>query len=183
MRHPDRQARGRRFAAGLLFAAWLAVPAAAQTAGAPAHPAPAPGGAEGASGLSQVTKRVLCPCGTCVNQTLHVCTCGTAANEREQIAEALASGRSAESIVQQYVDRYGVQILTTPEKEGLNFIGWLVPFAVTLSALATLSWVLLGWARRPAPAMDAGTQAAIPVDPADRGYREALERDLRDFKA
>ncbi len=168
---------------GLLFSVLLAAPAAAQTTGTPAHPAPAPGGVQGASGLSQVTMRVLCPCGTCVNQTLHVCTCGTAANEREQIAEALASGRSAESIVQQYVDRYGVQILTTPEKEGLNLVGWLVPFVVTISALVALTWVLLSWTRRAAPALAVGPQAVIPVNAADRGYREALERDLRDFKA
>lgn len=169
--------------AGLALSPPAATAASAQES-TPAHPAPAPGGAAGAEGISEVTTRVLCPCGTCVNQTLHECTCGVAASERGKIAEAVASGRSPESVVQEYIDRYGVQILTTPEKSGLNLVGWLVPFAVTLAALGALTWILRGWMRtssRPGAGLTPAPAESRPGRDS-RDYREQLERELRDIE-
>jgi len=131
--------------------------------------------------MKRVTTRVLCMCGGCVNQTLHECTCGTAAMERDQVSAAIASGKSPDEVIQGYVEEYGLQVLVTPERTGFNLIGWLVPFIVTLAALAVLTYVLRGWVRGAAAE---ATQAPVrPDDPDDRRYRERLERELKDFKA
>jgi cytochrome c-type biogenesis protein CcmH len=166
-------------------AANLSPAVAAQGAGdSVTHSPPAAGGAEGAAGLEAVTTKVLCPCGTCVNQTLHVCTCGTAAGERDRIAAALSQGRSPEVIVEAYVEKYGLQILTTPEKKGFNLIGWLVPFIVTVIALGSLTLILRGWIRSPAE-----SSAPAPVDPVDSShdpsetlYRDRLEKELKEYE-
>lgn len=155
----------------------------AGTVSSPAsHPAPAPGGAAGETGTTkEVTSRLLCMCGTCVNQSIHECTCGTAANQREKIAAQLASGAAAETIIQQYVEEYGPQVLTTPEKTGLNLVGWLVPFLAALVALAALTFVLRGWVRS-GTAAPAGVTAPVD-DPVERRYRERLEKELKDYEA
>jgi cytochrome c-type biogenesis protein CcmH len=146
------------------------------------HPPPATGGAAGAEEIKSVTTRVLCPCGTCVNQTLHECTCGTAAHEREKIATALASGEAPDAVVESYVDAYGLQILTAPEKKGYNLVGWMVPFIVALAGLGALTLVLRRWVGavdRPAriPGESAPGEASE-----DESYRERLERELKEFR-
>ena len=168
----------------ILFAAFPAGARTQQESGA-AHPPPESGGTADAAGTEKVTTRILCPCGTCVNQTLHVCTCGTAAGERARIAEALSAGRTAESIIEDYIDRYGVQILTTPEKVGFNLLGWLVPFIASAVALVTLTVILRGWTKAAAVSAPAAAAAATAagLDPADSSYRERIERELEEFKS
>jgi cytochrome c-type biogenesis protein CcmH/NrfF len=189
MRPPDsRRAPFARLAAALFTAALLTIqPAAtalAQQQDAP-HPPPDPGGVTSAPGTEAVTKRVLCPCGTCVNQTLHECTCGTAAMERRKIADAMAAGRSADDVVESYVQEYGLQVLSSPDRTGFNLLGWMVPFVVTLIALAALILVITGWMR--ASAASRATLSTVPAgdraDASERAYRERLERDLDDFEA
>jgi cytochrome c-type biogenesis protein CcmH len=175
MRRPERP---RRLPAAILG---LILPAGAALA-QEAHPPPAPGGAAGSSeAVAAVAARLLCMCGTCVNQTLHECTCGTAARERGEIAQALASGKSPEAVVEQYIEEFGLQVLTTPDKKGLNLVGFLVPFAAAATGLLALAFVLRGWARRLVPA-PAGA-AALPDDPADRAYRERIEKELRELES
>jgi cytochrome c-type biogenesis protein CcmH len=146
------------------------------------HPSPAPEGAAGETEATKgVTSRLLCMCGTCVNQSIHECTCGTAANQREKIAARLAAGSPAETIIQEYVEEYGPQVLTTPEKTGLNLVGWLVPFLAAILGLAALTFVLRGWVRT-------GTAVTVTArpgveDPVERRYRERLEKELKDYEA
>lgn len=159
-------------------------PAASRPAGEEAHPPPAPDGLEMSGEMETVTRRVLCPCGTCVNQTLHECTCGTAAMERDKIAAALSGGRSAEAIVDDYVQRYGLQILNAPDKKGFNLLGWMVPFIATFIGLASLTIVLARWLRQtsghepaaaaPAPSGSAGGE--------EGDYRKRLEKELEEMQ-
>lgn len=158
--------------------------AAAQTEDPSGHPPPAPDGSADTPGIQSVTRRVLCTCGTCVNQTLHECTCGTAAAERAKIAAALARGESPDAIVEAYVTQYGQQILASPEDSTFNLVGWLMPFIVAVAGLAILTFVLRGWVRAaPARADDAPAGPGTPPQPGDdKDYRERLERQLREFK-
>lgn len=173
-------------AAALVLAAWLAPPAAAQPAPgmeAP-HPAPAPGGAaETSPAVRKVTERVLCMCGGCVNQTLHECTCGMAAQERQEVAAAIEGGRSPEEVIQAYVDRYGPQVMSTPDRRGSHLVGWLVPFAAAAAGLAGLAFVIRGWVRAREPvAVAAGGAEPPPPGSEEARYRARLEQELKDFE-
>jgi cytochrome c-type biogenesis protein CcmH len=165
------------------LAASIPIAASQEPAAPPAasHPAPAPGGvAESSEAVMKVTTRVLCSCGTCVNQTLHECTCGIAAQERDRVAQQIAGGKSPEDVIQAYVDEFGVQILATPDKKGFNLVGWLVPFVVSVVLVIILTYILRGWVRPEAAEPLASTTKS--EDPVERRYRERLERELREFK-
>lgn len=179
----------------LLALAALAGPAAAQQGagseaqqramGAISHPPPAPGGVpEKSEAVMKVTTRVLCMCGGCVNQTLHECTCGTAAQERDAVASKIAGGKTPEEVIQAYVDEFGAQILSTPEKKGFNLLGWLVPFIVAILLLAALTFILRRWVRlQPIEPLLPASASPPPADPVERRYRERLEQELKDFEA
>jgi len=183
MSRPDPGARTapafRRWAILALVLLLAAASAGAQDAAS--HPAPNPSANVESPDALKVTSRVLCMCGGCVNQTLHECTCGTAENERAKVAAALAAGKTPEDVIQEYVDNYGLQVLSSPDRKGFNLFGWLVPFIVTFIGLVALTFVLRGWIRRPAEA-PAETRPAESVDPAEAEYRKRLERELREFK-
>jgi cytochrome c-type biogenesis protein CcmH len=146
-----------------------------------AHPPPDPTGITGSQEAAEVTSRILCMCGTCVNQTLHECTCGTAAAERANVEQLLAAGRSPGEILEEYIENYGLQIMTTPEKSGFNLFGWLVPFIVAAGALLSLTLVLRGWIRNNKSRDSAPTTSTI--DEADRAYHERLEEALREIES
>ena len=128
----------------------------------------------------KVTGTILCWCGGCQNQSIHDCTCGLAADERKKVAQALAAGRKPDDLIAGYVADHGAQILIVPEKRGLDLIGWSVPFAAALSALAALSVVLLSWKRRGVETAPAGIPRAMTA--AERTYRDRLERDLKEVE-
>jgi len=148
------------------------------------HPPPAPGGVEEKSTeVTKVTTRVLCMCGGCVNQTLHECTCGMAADEREKVASKIAAGARPDDVIKAYVDEFGPQILATPEKTGFNLVGWLVPFAVAIVLLASLTVILRGWVRLGTVEPIASLAGAPPpADPVERRYRERLEKELKEHE-
>lgn len=169
-------------ALGLLI---ICSPAAARQTDAPAvgadrHvEAPSSGMIEESADSLKVTTVIQCACGGCVNQTLHECTCGYAAAERDKIASALASGATPESIVARYVEDHGLQIRITPEKKGLDLVGWAVPFAASIAALLSLSLVLLAWRRRH-PSDAAAPTAGTPPE-GDLRYLARLESDLKEM--
>lgn len=131
----------------------------------------------------RVTTTIQCWCGGCSNQTLHECTCSLAASERQKVADALASGKTPEALIAAYVADHGPQVRIVPEKRGWDLIGWAVPFAVTLVALLCLTLVLITWNRRGiAATVSGGETRRAAASPADRIYRERLERDLKELE-
>lgn len=167
--------------AGLLLAVSVLSAQESPEAGEAAdHPSPVKGGVEMSPAMKQVTTKVLCPCGTCVNQTLYECICGTAVVERDKIAAALEGGMTAEEIIEGYVREYGLQVLSAPDKTGFNLFGWMVPFIVATAALAALTLVLRRWIRSGGPA-GAGVSAAAAGAAPDDPYRERLERELKEL--
>ena len=131
----------------------------------------------------KVTGIIQCWCGGCTNQTLHDCTCGLAAQERQKVASALAAGRTPESLIASYVAEHGPQVRIVPEKTGLNLIGWAVPFAASLAAMGVLVVTLLAWRRRDISAQATAGIAGTAGSPADRAYRERLDKELKEFDA
>ena len=174
----------RRSLQALALAALIAsvgAAARAQTSTSDLHSRAAPGGPIVESPRAmQVTTVIQCYCGTCVNQTLHECTCGLAAMERTKVAAAIEAGASPESLVAAYVAEHGPQIRIVPVREGLNLLGWAVPFAASLAGLVALMIVLRGWRLR-SPALPRPIPAGTPMaDDDERPYRDRLERDLRE---
>lgn len=129
------------------------------------RPAAGPSPAEQAQ---QIAAELRCP--DC--QSLSVAESHTAAAGaiREQIAELLAQGRTADEIRQHFVDRYGEWILLAPSAA----FAWWLPVAIVLGALVgLLAWLLIGRRLRPA----ATEPSAAPPATADRQrVRDEIEQ-------
>lgn len=178
-----RKTRLLRVAAAVLIFMLGAPPLFAQTPPAGLH---TEGGGEPireSAEAMRVTSIIQCYCGGCSNQTLHDCTCGLVATERQKVAAALAKGQTPEALIAAYVAEHGLQVRIVPEKSGLNLIGWAVPFAASLAALVALLVTLLAWRRRDISNQGGDATAVTAGSPADRLYRDRLNKELKEFDA
>lgn len=140
-----------------------------------------PQAAAGRDQAREIAGRLVCFCGTCSNQSIRDCTCGTAAAAREDIRDRLARGESEQEILDDYVRRYGEQILIAPGRAGFNLVAWVTPFIALVLGGTALIWFLRRFsASRPAAAAGAGGGGPAGTD---RLLRERIEREMREYDA
>lgn len=104
-----------------------------------------------------------CQCGC----TLDVYTCRTTdfscqvspAMHRDVMA-LVDGGYSAQEIVDAFVDTYGERVLMSPKREGFNWAGYIMPFAVLAGGAAVLAGTLQRMRRRSATVARAATVTA-----------------------
>ena len=98
----------------------------------------------------------------------------SAANEtRREIRRLLSEGNSPEQIVDEYISKYGIRILSMPPPTGFNLWVYILPILALVLGAGGLRWVLHRW-RREAAVSNPGTMPAV-----DKAYAARLERDLR----
>jgi len=120
---------------------------------------------------------LMCQCGC--GATISSCAmehCHSAEPIREEIASRLQAGESLGSVIQVFVDRYGLVILSAPPAEGFYWTAWLTPFVALLVGLFVVVVVLRSWKHKTVPADDA------PVRLSD-AQRARIERELRDISS
>lgn len=79
-------------------------------------------------------------CPTCQGLSAAESDAKAASAVRAEITRRVAQGQGDEEIRQALVDRYGREILLTPEGEGLAALVWAVPVAVVVVAAAALAF-------------------------------------------
>lgn len=120
---------------------------------------------------------LMCQCGC--GATISNCAmehCHSSEPIREEIATRLQAGESVESIIQVFVDRYGLVILSAPPAEGFYWTAWLTPFVALLVGLFVLVVILRSWRHRTVPASEG------PARLSD-AQRARIERELRDLSS
>ena len=140
--------RTRRAALGALVLAVVAVAVLGQLRAA--HP--------GAPSLDQRTAAVAATlrCPTCAGLSVQDSTSVLAAGSRQVIRQQLAEGRTPDQVRQWFVDRYGEQVLLSPDPGGPGLLAWLLPVLAVLLAAA----VVWRWTRRPGGGAVSGDDAA-----------------------
>ncbi|MFQ5790754.1 MAG: cytochrome c-type biogenesis protein CcmH [Acidobacteriota bacterium] len=123
--------------------------------------------------VKAVTRELVCTCG-CGNMIVANCNCSEADRVRSEVAALLAERLSRDAILEQYSERYGLEVLAAPPRRGFGLSAWILPFAAIGAALWFLTIRLRRWARRPPPTLDAGAPQA------PERYAELLEREIRD---
>jgi cytochrome c-type biogenesis protein CcmH len=122
--------------------------------------------------VRRVGMRLACLCGSC-NNTVAECQmleCHFSKPARMRIAELQAMGRSDSEIVDEFVAKYGKQILAAPPAEGFNLLAWVMPYVALGAGLGAI-WLFVRRFRKPA--------LAPPVDDeALSRYRDRIEKDL-----
>jgi cytochrome c-type biogenesis protein CcmH len=98
---------------------------------------------------SDIEEMLTCQCGC--GLTVHTCNhlqCGFAVPVKNDIAESLAAGQTADEIIARYVAEYGEKILSSPTHEGFNLVAWYGPYvAIAIGAIAIV-FVIRRWTRR-----------------------------------
>ena len=122
---------------------------------------------------------LMCQCGGC-SATIYTCAmehCHSAEPIREEVAERIQKGESAESVVKVFEERYGLAILSAPPPSGIHLTAWIAPFAVLLVGFFVTRHVLRSWKQGTIP------QAQTPITPITEAQRARIEKELRDISS
>lgn len=135
--------------------------------------------------VNEVAKDLYCP--VCENTPLDVCPTQTCQDWREDIRVQLAEGRTKEEIHQYFVERYGVEVLAEPPREGFNILIWILPVIIVVVGALLFGRYLRGLrsATPPSPHDDTfnvaqgGAQQPPPAANPD-DYISRIEKEVRE---
>lgn len=127
--------------------------------------------------VQNVAAQLKCP--VCQGESVASSPATIAQQMRYVIRQQLQSGKSEQQVIQYFVDRYGSQILLTPQWHGLDLLAWIAPIALLLLGALILFSVLRSWrAAVPAAAPPDETTTPLADDEELAIYRKQLEREL-----
>ncbi|TQN42549.1 cytochrome c-type biogenesis protein CcmH [Blastococcus colisei] len=108
-------------------------------------------------------------CPTCQGQSVADSASVLAASSRQVIEDQLRAGRTPDQIRQYFVDRYGEEVLLSPDPSGVGLLAWLLP-ALAVAAGGIVAW---RWLHRPrsAPERTAGDAVVVPAREALAAHR------------
>jgi cytochrome c-type biogenesis protein CcmH len=115
--------------------------------------------------LKSVGQKVYCLCG-CVT-TLEHCPhppseCSMRAQMEALVMKDIDAGKDEQAILQDFVDRYGVQVLAAPPAKGFDLTAWILPGVGLIVGLVAVI-VIVRRMRKSSPERAPATPA--PVDP------------------
>jgi cytochrome c-type biogenesis protein CcmH/NrfF len=113
----------------------------------------------------------------CPGLTLAACPSPAALELRTEVRDRFAAGESRESITQDLLGRYGLEIQGTPPASGLGLVVWLLPLVVAGSLVAAVRSVL---GRRAAAVPTVSTTEADPAH--DARWRDRLDEELEQLE-
>jgi cytochrome c-type biogenesis protein CcmH len=117
-----------------------------------------------------------CGCGLLVSACEDSMTCHEAAGLKQEIRVLLNQDLSQKEILDEFVNRYGEQILAAPTTAGFNLTAWMLPFVVVFAGIGGLYAVLTRWVARPQP-----TRNPVSLSDKDAAYLEQVEKELKTF--
>jgi cytochrome c-type biogenesis protein CcmH len=96
-----------------------------------------------------VASQFKCTCGC--GQDHYECdpsTCNLTTEWKADFVDMMNKGMDKDEIRKYYVDIYGEEILTAPEKKGFSLTAWVTPFVVLAGAGSGVFFVIRRWVRR-----------------------------------
>lgn len=124
--------------------------------------------------VRDVAEHMYCP--ICENEPLDDCRNVTCMQWKAEIRRMLGEGMSQQAIVDDFVARYGDQVVGVPVNPFLRALSLGLPILILLAAF------FIGWRTfsrwRAAPMESASADATPAISEDDALYRDMLERDL-----
>jgi cytochrome c-type biogenesis protein CcmH len=96
-----------------------------------------------------VASQFMCTCGC--GQDHYECdpsTCNLTVEWKSDLVEMMNKGMDKDEIRKYYVDIYGEEILTAPEKKGFSLTAWVFPFVVLAGAGSGVFLIIRKWVKR-----------------------------------
>lgn len=96
-----------------------------------------------------VASQFACTCGC--GQDHYECdpnTCNLTTEFKKDLVSMMKKGWDKDKIREYYVNIYGEEILTAPEKSGFSLTAWTLPFAVLAAAAGGLYFIIRKWVKR-----------------------------------
>ncbi len=125
--------------------------------------------------VNRVAARLYCP--VCENVPLDDCETAACRQWKAEIRHQLDAGQSPRAIVDDFVARFGQQVVGTPTDPTLRALALVTPWALALGALLPGALLLRRWARR--QQQSTPSQSAAEAQDAQNDYRARVEADLR----
>lgn len=140
----------------------------------------APAGATVDTVYDQATERLACKCGACGNSisTCKMMGCHYCTEARPRIRAEAEAGKTADEIVQGFIDEMGVEALISPPTTGWGAFGWAMPFAALALGLAAAPLVVMTW-RKQHDASAADKPKAVDPAALDR-FQAEIEQELEE---
>jgi len=125
--------------------------------------------------LESVGSGLICQCGCngIISQPCQHYECAYHAEMRAMIQKEIAEGKDEAAIRQDFILRYGVQVLAVPPAKGFNLTIWILPGIGLLAGLALVIVIVRRW-RKPV-----AVTASLSSRPADPKLLAAVEEEIR----
>jgi cytochrome c-type biogenesis protein CcmH/NrfF len=124
--------------------------------------------------LKSVGDGLICQCGC--GQTVTGCNhyvCSSRTEMQASIQKEIDAGKGETTILQDFVLRYGVKVLSTPPATGFNRLVWILPGVGLVAGLIILILMARRWRRAPPE-----VRTALPSS-ADPSLLAAVEEEMR----
>jgi cytochrome c-type biogenesis protein CcmH len=121
--------------------------------------------------VNAVAERMYCP--ICENIPLDDCGTTTCQAWKEEIRTQLMAGQSAEAIIDDFVRRYGEQVVGIPQNPVLRSLSLVTPWLMVGIALLIGVWTFRRWQVRPTD-----PEAPVLSDIQSDTYRDRIEQDV-----
>lgn len=123
--------------------------------------------------------KLMCTCG-CAQMLLgcdHV-GCPNRGEEMDRLRAGIVSGKDDATILQGFVQEYGMVVLSAPPAKGFDLVAWIMPFAVSILALAGTVLLVRNWIRQqPKLVAAAGSASGASAGAVDSDMRERIRRE------
>jgi cytochrome c-type biogenesis protein CcmH len=124
--------------------------------------------------VNEVARKLYCP--VCENIPLDVCPTQACDEWRAEIRTQLANGATEQDVINDFVARYGEQVVGTPLDPMLRALSLLTPWLIGLVAIVAAGYILVRW-RGGQPQRVVASVDASAKD--DDYYRARIEQDLQ----
>ena len=128
--------------------------------------------------VNDVARNLNCP--TCQSLNLADCRTQTCDQWRDQIKDMLAEGYSEQEILDDYVARYGDEVLQEPPQRGVGLWVWVLPAVALLAGTIWVVLILKKWSTPKLSSVPIDSGLSVETEQTD-DYLKRVQQDLENL--
>jgi cytochrome c-type biogenesis protein CcmH/NrfF len=122
----------------------------------------------------------MCGCGQVLVQCNHI-NCPSSAPMLKELDDHIARGEADDLVVQDFIQEYGIAVLSSPPNKGFNRMAWIIPGFAFFAGLGIVVLVIQHWRKRiPEPQQNANVGGTKVSPEMLARVREQARRETED---